>query len=250
MGDHSERPKLMPHSDGPQPPRRFFRGLPQQPLPGFDGLRCAAYAQQLLGLPSTFPWTPGPTLPTEPLPYYYVQRPYTVVARFPWLPPWMVPAISYEVAPKHGAPWPPGASPHVARNGTPLRLPEMQVVKRRGGHSPVEQGTEAVRSECTRVRPHVSATTSRSETPRSLSKKEQQEHIELFLTRLLRAVADLGLGVPTEKEEPRPSARKFVYSAATLRSLNVRRRVSTPAPLSQYRDENPQGSATSTSSGC
>ncbi|KAL3255395.1 hypothetical protein MRX96_017308 [Rhipicephalus microplus] len=193
-----------------------------QPLPGFDGLRCAAYAQQLLGLPSTFPWTPGPTLPTEPLPYYYVQRPYTVVARFPWLPPWMVPAISYEVAPKHGAPWPPGASPHVARNGTPLRLPEMQVVKRRGG----------------------------SETPRSLSKKEQQEHIELFLTRLLRAVADLGLGVPTEKEEPRPSARKFVYSAATLRSLNVRRRVSTPAPLSQYRDENPQGSATSTSSGC
>ncbi|KAL3255386.1 hypothetical protein MRX96_017301 [Rhipicephalus microplus] len=249
-GDHSERPKLMPHSDGPPPPRHFFRGLPQQSLPGFDGLRCAAYAQQLLGLPSTFAWTPGPTLPTEPLPYYYVQRPYTVVARFPSLPPWMVPAISYEVAPKHGAPWPPGANPHVARNGTPPRLSEMQVVKRRGGHSPVEQGTEAVRSEGTRVWPHVSATPSKSETLRSLSKEEQQEHIELLLTRLLRAVADLGLGVLTEKEEPRPSARKFVYSAAALRSLNVRRRASTPSPLSQYRDENPQGSATSTSSVC
>ncbi|KAL3255369.1 hypothetical protein MRX96_017284 [Rhipicephalus microplus] len=225
MGDQSERPKLIPHSDGPQPRRHLFHGLPQHPLPGFDGLRPLA----VLLRPAAIH--------------------HTVVARFTSLPRWMVKAIFNEVAPKPGAPWPPGVSPHVTKNGNPPLLPEMQVVKRRGSHSPVEQGTEAVRSKGTRARPHVGPTTSRSETSRkSPSKEDQQEHIERFLSRLLRAVADFGLGVPAEKEELRCSARKFIYSAATLRSLNVHTRVSTPASRTQDWDENPEGSARSTRS--
>ncbi|KAL3255370.1 hypothetical protein MRX96_017285 [Rhipicephalus microplus] len=50
----------------PRPRRHLFHGRPQHPLPEFDGLRYADYSQPLFGLPSTFPWTPGPTLPTEP----------------------------------------------------------------------------------------------------------------------------------------------------------------------------------------
>ncbi|KAL3246298.1 hypothetical protein MRX96_057777 [Rhipicephalus microplus] len=83
----------------PRPRKLLFHGRHQHPLPGFDGQRCAAYAQQLFGLPSTLPWTREPTLPTKPLP--------------------VGPAISHEVALNHGSPWSPDASPDVTRNGTP-----------------------------------------------------------------------------------------------------------------------------------
>ncbi|KAH8019315.1 hypothetical protein HPB51_018827 [Rhipicephalus microplus] len=240
MGDRVQRLQLMPLTDGPQPRRRFFHGRYPHPPPRFEGLMVAANVQQWLGLPSTFPWTAGPTLPTEPSPYYFVQRPYSVVTRFPSLPPWIVPAVSYE----HGIPWPqdrsPDASPDVTTNGTPPRLAERQLVKSRGSQPPVEKGTEVVRSQATRVRSPKSATPSRSKTSRSSPSKEEEEYIELVLSRLLRTVADLGLGVPAKKEEPRCSTSRLVYSAAMLRSLNVSSRVPTPASKSEPRDENPE----------
>ncbi|KAL3245318.1 hypothetical protein MRX96_047018 [Rhipicephalus microplus] len=73
MGDRCQRPGLVPHSVGSRPRRRLFHGRRQHPPPGFDGLTAAAFLQELFGLPSTFAWTPGPTLPTEPVQYYYVQ---------------------------------------------------------------------------------------------------------------------------------------------------------------------------------
>ncbi|KAL3183933.1 hypothetical protein MRX96_006257 [Rhipicephalus microplus] len=86
MGDR-QRPRVMPHSDGPRPRRRSFHGRRQHPPPGFDGLMGIAYLEELFDLPSTFPWTPGPTLPTEPMSFYYVQCPYPVLPLFPLLPP-------------------------------------------------------------------------------------------------------------------------------------------------------------------
>ncbi|KAH7950695.1 hypothetical protein HPB51_028272 [Rhipicephalus microplus] len=144
MCDRGRRPPLVSHSDGPRPWRRLFRGRRKRPPPMFDGLMSAAYLQELFGLPSTYPWTPGPTLPTEPEPYYYIQWPYPVFPMFPLLTPWMVPAMSCEVAPNQHT-WRPGASPDVARNGAPPRQPERQVVKRRGLQPPAEQCTEVVR---------------------------------------------------------------------------------------------------------
>ncbi|KAL3222415.1 hypothetical protein MRX96_004882 [Rhipicephalus microplus] len=249
MADRCPRPQFVPRSDGPRPRRRLFHGRREQRPPGFDGLMGAAYLQELFGLPSTCPWTPGPTLPTEPAPYYYVQWPYPVLPLFPSLPPWMVPAISCDVAPNQGRPRRPGASPDVTRNGNPPRPPERQVVKRRGSRPPAEQGTEVVRSQGTRARTRKSATHSRSGTSRSSpSKEEQDEYIDVVLSRLLRAAADLGLSVPAKKEEPRCSVRKFIYSAAMLRSLNVQNRASTPVSRSEHQNNGPEGSGTSTCS--
>ncbi|KAL3217337.1 hypothetical protein MRX96_032526 [Rhipicephalus microplus] len=152
----------------------------------------------------------------------------------------MVPAISCEVAPNQGPTWRPGVSPDVTRNGAPPRQPERQVVKRRGSRPPAEQCTEAVRPHATRARTRKSTTPSKSETSRSSPSKEEE-----YIERLLRAVADLGLGVPAKEEEPRCSARKFIYSAAILRSLNVQSRASTSASRSEHQDQNLEGSSTS-----
>ncbi|KAH7985731.1 hypothetical protein HPB51_026770 [Rhipicephalus microplus] len=246
MGDRCQRPRLVPHSSGPRPRRYLFHGRRQHPPPRFDGLMGVAYLQELFGLPLMFPWTPGPTLPMEHLPYYYVQRPYPVFPLFPMLPSWMVPAISYEVALNQGSPRQPRANPDVTRNDAPPRPPKRHVVKRRRSRPPPEQGTQAVRSKATRARTRKSAVPSTSETLRSSpSKEEQQEYIELVLSRLLRTAADLGLSVPAKKEEPRCAARKFIYSAAMLRCLNAHNRTSTPASRSEHLDENPEGSGTS-----
>ncbi|KAL3238716.1 hypothetical protein MRX96_048050 [Rhipicephalus microplus] len=141
MGDRCPRPRLVPHSDRPRLRRRSFHGRRQHTPPGFDRLKDAAYLQELFGLPSTFPWTPGPTLPTETMPYYFVQCPYPVLPLFPLLPPWMVPAISYEVAPNQGSPRRPGASPDITRNSAPPRPPKRQVVKCCRSLPPSEQST-------------------------------------------------------------------------------------------------------------
>ncbi|KAL3183932.1 hypothetical protein MRX96_006256 [Rhipicephalus microplus] len=69
-----------------------------------------------------------------------------------------------------------------------------------------------------------------------------QEEQELVLSRLLRTAADLGLSVPTKKEEPRCAAHELIYSAAMLRSLNAYSRASTPASRSEHLDENLEGS--------
>ncbi|KAL3245322.1 hypothetical protein MRX96_047022 [Rhipicephalus microplus] len=245
MGDRCQRPRLVPHSNSPRPRRRLFHGRRQHLPSGFDGLTAAAHLQELFGLPSMFPWTPGPTLPMEPVPYYYVQWPYPVFPLFPWLPPWMVPAISYEVVLNQGSPRRPGASADVTRNDTPPRPPKRHVVKRRRSRPPPEQGTQVVRSKATRARTRKSAVPSTSETlPSSPSKEEQQAYVELVLSRLLRTAADLGLSVPAKEEEPRCAAHKFMYSAAMLRSFNVHSRTSTPASRSENLDENPQESGT------
>ncbi|KAL3245325.1 hypothetical protein MRX96_047025 [Rhipicephalus microplus] len=200
------------------------------PRRGFDRLKDAAYLQELFGLPSTFPKTPGPTLPTETMPCYFVQCPYPVLPLFPFLPPWMVPAISYEVAPNQGSPRRPGASPDVTRNRAPPRPPKRQVVKCRKSLPPSEQSTEAVRSHVTRARTRKSTVPSRKETSRSRPSKEGREkYIDLVLSRLQRTAADLGLGVPAKKEAPRCTTHKFIYSATMLRSLNVHSQASTPA---------------------
>ncbi|KAL3221800.1 hypothetical protein MRX96_029116 [Rhipicephalus microplus] len=241
MGDHCRRPPLAPHSKGPRPRKRLFHGRRQHPPPAFDGLMGAAYLQALFGLPSTFSWTQGPTLPMETVPYYYVQWPYLVFPLFPPWSPWMVPAISYVVARNQGTPWRPGANPDVTRNGVPPRPQGRQVFKRRGSRPPADQGTEAVRSQDTRARNRKSATPSTSETSRSSpSKERQEEYIELLLSRLLRAAADLELGMPAKKEEPRCSKHRFIYSAAMLKSLNVHSRASTPASRSEYQHKNPE----------
>ncbi|KAL3245309.1 hypothetical protein MRX96_047009 [Rhipicephalus microplus] len=109
MGDRCQRPRLVPHSYGPP----------------------TTEALELFGFPSTFPWTPGPTLPMEPVPYYCIQWPYPVFPLFPWLPPCMVPAISYEVALKQSSPRQLRASPDVTRKDAPPRPPKRHVVKHR-----------------------------------------------------------------------------------------------------------------------
>ncbi|KAL3245320.1 hypothetical protein MRX96_047020 [Rhipicephalus microplus] len=86
-GDRCKRPQFSSHSDGPRPRRRFFQSRLQHTLPGFDGLIGVAYLQEQFGFPSTFPWRPRPTLPTELVPYYCVQGPYPVFPLFPLLPP-------------------------------------------------------------------------------------------------------------------------------------------------------------------
>ncbi|KAH7971575.1 hypothetical protein HPB51_027082 [Rhipicephalus microplus] len=207
MGDRFQRPRLVPHSVCFRQRRPLFHGRRQHPPPGFDELTADAHLQELFGLPSMFAWTLGPTLPMEPVPYYYVQWPYPVFPMLPLLPPWMVPAIPYEV------------------------------VKRRRSQPPAEQGTEAVRPQATRTQTRKSATSSKSATSRSSqSNEEEDEYIELVLWRLLRAVGDLGLNVPAKEEEPRCAAHKFIYSAATPRSLNVHSRASTPASRLEHRD--------------
>ncbi|KAL3245317.1 hypothetical protein MRX96_047017 [Rhipicephalus microplus] len=149
----------------------------------------------------------------------------------------MVPANLYEVVPNQGSSWRSGASPDVTRNGVPQRPPKRQVVKRRRSQPPAEQGTEAVRPQATRSQTRKSVTSTKSVTSRSSqSNKEQEEYIQLVLSRLRRAAADLGLSVPAKKEEPRCAAHKFIYGAATLRSLNVRSRASTPASRLEHRD--------------
>ncbi|KAL1481172.1 hypothetical protein MTO96_034627 [Rhipicephalus appendiculatus] len=245
MGERWRRPQPVQHSDGPRPRRRLFYSSGQQQPEGFDDPMGAAYLQELLGLPSTYPWTPGPTLPTEPVPYYYVQWPCPA---FPLFPPWMVPAFSYGITQNQRRPWRPAASPDVARNGAPPTPPERQVVKRagRGSQTFAEQGAEAVRFQAPRVWTRTSATPSTSETSRSSPSREEQ-YIELVLSRLLDAAADLGLGLPDKDEEARCSGRKFVYSAEMLRSLNVHSRASTPASRSEHRDENLEASASSAS---
>ncbi|KAL3197813.1 hypothetical protein MRX96_053864 [Rhipicephalus microplus] len=150
----------------------------------------------------------------EPVPYYYVQWHYPVFPLFPLLPPWMVPAIPYEGASNQGTPLRPGASPDVIRNGAPPRPPKRQVVKRGWSQPPAEKSTEAVRSQATRTQTRKSITPSTRETLRSNpSKEEQEEYIKLVLSRILRAVADFGLGVPTKKEEPSLAAQKFITAS-------------------------------------
>ncbi|KAL3242935.1 hypothetical protein MRX96_020775 [Rhipicephalus microplus] len=102
--------------------------------------------------------------------------------------------------------------------------------------------TQAPAANATRARTRKSATPSKSESSRSNPSKGEQ-----YIERLLRAVADIGLGVPAKKEKPRRSARKFIYSAAMLRSLNVQSRASTSASRSEHQDRNLDGSSTSTS---
>ncbi|KAL3211323.1 hypothetical protein MRX96_036484 [Rhipicephalus microplus] len=109
-----------------------------------------ASLQELFGLPSTFPWTPGPTLLMEPGPYYYVHWLYPLFPLFPSLRPCMVRAILYEVTLNQGTAWCPDLSPDVTRNCAPSCTPERQVVKRRNSRPPAEQGTDVVRCQATR----------------------------------------------------------------------------------------------------
>ncbi|KAL3250387.1 hypothetical protein MRX96_055529 [Rhipicephalus microplus] len=205
-----------------------------------------AYLQELFSLPSAFPWTPGPTLPMEPVPCYYVQLPYPVFPLFSMLPSWSVPAITYEVALNQGSPRQPRATPDVTRNDAPPRLRKRHVMKRRRSPPPSEQSTEAVRSKATRARTRKSATSSSSETLRSSPlKEEQQAYMALVVLRLLRTAEDLGLSVPAKKEEPKCATHRFIYSAATLRSLNVHSRILTLASRSEHLDESPEGSGKS-----
>ncbi|KAL3245316.1 hypothetical protein MRX96_047016 [Rhipicephalus microplus] len=204
MGDHCQRPRLVPHSVCFRPRRPLFHGRRQHPPPGFDELMGAAYLQEQFGLPSTFAWTPGPTLSTEPVPKYHGGR---VRAR-----------TSLGTAPYH------------------VRQRGRSSIRRRS-QSPAEQGTEAVRFPATRARTRKSVTPSTRETLRSNpSKEEQEEYIEVVLSRLLRTVADFGLGMPAKKEVPRFTAHKFNYSAAIFRSLNVHSWASMPASGMEHQD--------------
>ncbi|KAL3245315.1 hypothetical protein MRX96_047015 [Rhipicephalus microplus] len=104
MGDHRQRPKLSPHSNGPSPRRRLFHGRRQHPPPGFDGLMVAAHLQELFWPSVDVPLDTEPTLSKEPVPYYYVNCPYPMLSVFSLSPPSMVPAISCEVAPNQDMP--------------------------------------------------------------------------------------------------------------------------------------------------
>ncbi|KAL3245321.1 hypothetical protein MRX96_047021 [Rhipicephalus microplus] len=130
-----------------------------------------------------------------------------------------------------------GCEPRRHKERRPATSTKEAGLKRRRSQPPAEQGTEAVRPQATRTQTRKSATSSKSATSRSSqSNEEEDEYIELVLSRLLRAAGDLGLNVPAKEEEPRCAAHKFIYSAATPRSLNVHSRASTPASRLEHRD--------------
>lgn len=243
MGERCRRLQPVEHSDDSGPRRRIFYSRGQFQPQGFDDPMGAAYLQELLGLPSTYPWTPGPTLPTEPVPYYYVRWPCPA---FPLFAPWMAPAFSYGLTQNQRRPRRPAVSPEVARNGEPPSLPERQVSKRtsRGSQPLVEHGTEAARYHAPKVWTRTSATPPTSETSRGSPSREEQ-HVELVLSRLLEAAADLELCLPSKHAEARGTRHRLIYSAEVLRSLNVHSLASTLASRSEHGHEKPEGNVTS-----
>lgn len=230
MGERSRRPQP-PHSPGGIRPRSgtFYRGCRHQ-LAGFRDTMGLAFLQQFPNLPSTFPWTPGPTLPTEPVALCYVWRP----SALPLFPLYIVPA-SYGLARNQRGPWRPFPVPELQRpsasQGPSSRLSP-------GASPQAGQVAEAVRFHAHRVwtRPSPHA----CEVPQGCPSSEEQR-LDLVLLRLAEAATSLALSQPvtnTQQEVSR-SGRRLVYSAELLRSLNAQDSASSPSSCSDQRIERP-----------
>ncbi|KAL1466360.1 hypothetical protein MTO96_042787 [Rhipicephalus appendiculatus] len=201
-----------------------------------DAAASAARLQKLLRLPPSYPWTPGPTLPTDDVAY---GRGFGYTT--PPLPLWIKPAFVYGTAPNVYVPRPtlepivPGTTPFATPAWNPPPPVRRRAPQFRNGPTPPPPGGRRTREV---VRPPS------SETPvgacRELSPDLPAEPDSDIADQLLQKKKEAASKPVSNTAEPakeaapvtsqanndtgdngaRPKVTR-VYSAATLKSLNV-----------------------------
>ncbi|KAH8029674.1 hypothetical protein HPB51_002253 [Rhipicephalus microplus] len=208
-----------------------------------DPAASAARLQKLLRLPPSYPWTPGPTLPTDDVAY---GRGFGYTT--PPLPLWLKPAFVYGTAPNMYVPRPtlepivPAATPSASPAWTPPPPVRRHMPHFRNGPTPPPPGGRRTREG---MRPPSSQTT---ETPvgasdsgefsPDLPAEPDSEIADQLLQKKKKAASKAGQPVSETTDPAKESAEKLVasqasnhtgarpkvtcvYSAIALKSLNV-----------------------------
>ncbi|KAK8775131.1 hypothetical protein V5799_031525 [Amblyomma americanum] len=214
---------------------------------GFDGVTSATHLQDILRLPTSFPWTPGPTLPCDDFAYGAV---YGYAAQP--VPLWIKTGFFYATTPQYMYVPQIALEPFVPANdmmayGNPMWHPAPPA-RRRGGHSRRGNGRQAppgtrrnreppaARPQPTRAAaaeaPPQQQPAGNSEARKTSSDVPEEPEPDADLADHLLAkkkVAEANLNTPSTtipsggagKASAGQKAHR-VYSAATLKSLNVR----------------------------